>query len=1513
MLKHWNARIIMALAALGLVAVANGSVVHGKPAEMPSQEVTGGRLGFIPNGGQWDEAVQFHTESGGVDVWLQRDGYTYAVANDHTGEAPILTGNEPDVVDPQGVYSADVHAVRVTFEGASEATALLPTGQQAGKHNWLVGPEEDWVTDLNAYGGVSYRDVWPGIEASVRTGGGPMAVGQQAPGGQSVVKWSYHLAPNADPSQIQLRFEGADSVAIENGLLKIGTQLGDFTETGLIAFQDVAGERRAVSAEFTLVGDTVGFAVGAYNPALPLVIDPVVLFSRRFGGSSTDLSSGISRDGAGNLYTSGWTASTNYPTQSGFQNAANVTYDCFVTKTNADNSALTYSTYIGSNSTDADCRSVLNPNNEVILSAITFSTLWVGAPFLIGTPGGTPDVGMVILNAAGNGLVASARVGATSSDYAHGLARMPNGNIVVTGQTFSTTGWPALGGFRPALIGSPDGFAIVLNSGISAATAFSYFGGNSSDYGGGVAVDASNNIYAMYGTLSTDPTLIGGGGGNYDVGVAKFNSTLTAQTYNSRFGGNSTEPFSPCDTCAPGTLYQTDNSLIAVDAAGRVYVTGATASTDYPTTAGSFQPAASAVYDGFVTIVNAAGNGLAASSYLGGNSTDTGKAIGIDGGGRVYVAGHTAATNFPTTPGEVQGTNAGNYDYFRTIFLPDLSDIVCSTYWGGNSTDHVADMEIVGNYKTILSGTTASANFPQIPSGSTVFGGGGGYDIGNAYLNCGGANLVITNSALTNRGSVRTSVSPIAFPDGNGAEPMAVQPPAAEADAAAPVAADGAVLPYAVQQLPENEECLAPGNFVQITIEITNTGLSDQLGAGPEYVASWDGGLLAGQPGSCAFFVGAGNCQVSASSVSVDADIPSGGVIQFAWMVRIAGGLAAGTVIPVNQTLFYDTDDDGINESFPQDALGFTLNCFPTVWPNNQLGKQVHLPILNFQGQDDVCESWIEVQNIGCRIAKAALVTWGEPGFCPPQAAGPLKVECTGLLKPGSTWNLYGAQVPTGSKSGILFKLSARQLSEDGIDVIPEDDITGDYVCEVLFFNVVGDADDYRRFKKAYNEGLVFDGIDMVRASGDGLLAVDVHRSCPGDATPGVDVTSKYNGLAGTHLGTYDEVYGGYSYYVPLVYASAAGFNTIIYIQNGGLMCSSLEIWFKARDDCLRATICDIATLAPGETYQLDANDCVGPDFQGSAWIRSTQVMGIAVDIIGGDVLMTYVGEPGEINYTFDPNKSTTRDGNQVAFAPLTYSEYQGWDAGIQVQNLSAVFAAKVKIYFLDRGGDIITTLVDWVCPRGSQTFFLPVVFDLPGNWVGSARAESQEWISPGSPNVLAPNIVGIVTLIKYTDVARTSKSEAIAYNMLPEHKIYDWQLGFGGGGLDSGIGLIAIPSLLKDLENSGLTSEIAIANVVPKPGFTDLVIYFYDQNGLLDYVCQKLNEKQVEYIDLQTWGYISDGFKGSAIISAWFWEHDVFDDTGFFLRNLVGLGAVSVERKGDALGRGRTGRRVGG
>ncbi len=584
-------------------------------------------------------------------------------------------------------------------------------------------------------------------------------------------------------------------------------------------------------------------------------------------------------------------------------------------------------------------------------------------------------------------------------------------------------------------------------------------------------------------------------------------------------------------------------------------------------------------------------------------------------------------------------------------------------------------------------------------------------------------------------------------------------------------------------------------------------------------------------------------------------------------------------------------------------VFGWLGNALP-VRADPSPGRQVHLPILTFEGQDDVCRSWTEVQNVGDEPSKAILVVWGEPGFCPPQCAGPLKVECSGLLQPGTTWNFLGAQIPAGAKSGIVFSFTARQLSTIGVS-IGFDDIVADYMCEILFFGVVGDCDDYRRYKKAFDEGLTYAGVPIRLAYGS-PLAVEVLRHCPGDVTPGVQVSSKYPGVAGNMLGMADPLFGGFAYYVPLLWAGKGGFNTVIYVQNGGLQCSSVELWFKAQDDCLRATICEVFTLAPGETYQFDATDCVGPDWQGSAWIRSSQRMALAVDLIGHDVLMTYIGKPAQLQYTFD-GAPAFRSGSQVAYGALIYSEFQGWDSGIQVQNLSSVTAAKVKVYFMDRSGGIVTTLVDWVCPRGSQTFYLPVVATLPGHWVGAVRVESGDWWTPGSAQVSAPDIQAVATLIKYSDVARTQTLEAIAYTLVPEFQSFKWQLGpdpSGGPCPGPGcVGLIGIPSFLKDRDFTGVTTELAIQNVVPKPGFTDFAMFIYDQNGLLDLMCFKLNEKQVLYVNIMNWGYINPGFKGSAVISAVFWEHDVFGGRGRFVNNILGLAAVTVERSGTVLG----------
>ncbi len=535
-------------------------------------------------------------------------------------------------------------------------------------------------------------------------------------------------------------------------------------------------------------------------------------------------------------------------------------------------------------------------------------------------------------------------------------------------------------------------------------------------------------------------------------------------------------------------------------------------------------------------------------------------------------------------------------------------------------------------------------------------------------------------------------------------------------------------------------------------------------------------------------------------------------------------------------------------------------------------GTRVALPVLNFQGRDDVCRSVIQVQNVGSRPTKAILVVWGEPGFCAPQAAGPLKTECSGLIPPGSAWTFAGPQVPTGAASGVIYSFSADLLSERGLDAnLGFDDVIADLMCEELFFGVVGDADDYRRFDLAYRSGGDFRGIPMDQARGE-PLAVVVYRACPGDVTPGVEVTSTYEGISDEMQAAPAGVSGAFEYYVPLVYADKAGFNTVMYIQNEGFECTSVELWFQAQDDCLRARICDILTLAPGETHPFHATDCVGPDWQGNVLLRSTEPLGIAVDISGRDVLMTSRGIPA------DP-----ATGGTTLCGPLTYSEEQGWDVGVQVQNLDRAFEAQVQVTFFDRSGDIILPLVDVICPGGTQTFFLPVVSDLPGQHAGWVKVESQSAqasIAFDVPNAPA-SIAAVVQLIRYSDAARTETIEAAMYNLCP----CDLEQGHGNPSF-------AVPFYVKDLDTDGRTSEVAVTNMScpPPPQDCDVACFsVFDQNGLVLDHAQCVGSGQVAYHDLQRFGLIPSGFAGSAIVS----ERDL----------PFTFGVVGVVRSGTRLG----------
>src|ERR1044071_6533577 len=156
---------------------------------------------------------------------------------------------------------------------------------------------------------------------------------------------------------------------------------------------------------------------------------------------------------------------------------------------------------------------------------------------------------------------------------------------------------------------------------------------------------------------------------------------------------------------------------VAVDMDGNAYVVGTTTSTDYPVTTGAVQTNVgdnNALGDAFVAKLNAAGTSLIYSTYLGGDNNDYAYDIALDEDGNAYVMGSTVSTDFPTTSGAFQTTNAssnGSEDGFITKLNAAGSSILYSTYLGGAGSDSCRGIAINSLGEAYVTGGTQSVNF----------------------------------------------------------------------------------------------------------------------------------------------------------------------------------------------------------------------------------------------------------------------------------------------------------------------------------------------------------------------------------------------------------------------------------------------------------------------------------------------------------------------------------------------------------------------------------------------------------------------------------------------------------------------------------------------------------------------------------------------------------------------------------------------------------------------------------
>jgi hypothetical protein len=644
--------------------------------------------------------AHFVYRDGNVSAFFVDSGFALSLLEKRKVEAEARGPHRPRPASDEKVRGWGLHF------GLVGAKSVRPRGDDVRetKVSYFLGPKEKWRTGLPAYGRVVYEEVYPGID---------MEVSAQGHG----LEYGFVAKPGAKPSAIRLQWRGATKVEVaEDGKsVLLETGLGVLREGKLRCYQpDGNGGEEDVPCRYVAgEGGALRLAFGQVDRTRPLVIDPVIQWASYLGGSGGDSGYGIAVDGTGNVYVTGETRSTNFPTPGGFDTTygGNYSADAFVTKVNATGQGLAWSSYLGGSENDYGQGIAVDGSGNVYVTGVTSSADFpTTGGFATTYGGGYSDAFVTKVNADGQNLAWSSYLGGSALDWGNGIAVDGSGNVYVTGYTYSSD-FPTPAGFDTTYGGGfGDAFVTKVTAGGGLAWS-SYLGGGGGEVGYGIAVDGSGNVYVTGTTPSTDFPTTGGFdttlGGNDDAFVTKVNANGQSLAWSSYLGGS-------------GNDY---GNGIAVDGSGNVYVTGYTSSTDFPTT-GGFATTLGGPWDAFVTKVNANGQGLAWSSYLGGSGNDYGGDIAVDGSGNVYVTGRTQSTDFPTLAGfDTTYGGGGYYDAFVTNVNAGGA-LAWSSYLGGTSDDWGRGIAVDGSSNVYVTGETSSFNFPTFGGFDTTLAGG---------------------------------------------------------------------------------------------------------------------------------------------------------------------------------------------------------------------------------------------------------------------------------------------------------------------------------------------------------------------------------------------------------------------------------------------------------------------------------------------------------------------------------------------------------------------------------------------------------------------------------------------------------------------------------------------------------------------------------------------------------------------------------------------------------------------
>ncbi len=683
---------------------------------------------FVENRGQWDSRALFMMQTPGLETWVTGDGMVLDLHRTVDEERAGRSNVGATMFDDHSLAAArEGQVVRMRFANAEAQVQPMALDTLPGRSNYFIGNDSSrWATDVQRHRRVRIDRMYPGIDAVYYVEDGRP-------------RYDLAIAAGADPSQIRMEFEGADTVRVTaDGTLLIGTSVGELQQSGLLAYQRNGSEQRAIACSFSVDADgRVRFEVGHYDRSRPLVIDPLV-WSSYIGASGDDRGHEIAIDSAGTMYIAGPTNSPAFPTTTGAykRTLGSDSPDIFIAKIDPSNGSgprLVYSTYFGGNGDDAVAGITINRHGDVFACGNTSSTDFpttAGALGATATPNGNAYVIQLDPSAGGVAqLVYSTYVGGDGQDLCYADAIDDDGNIYVTGLTSSPDFPTTSGAFGAALRGNNDVYVMKIDPTKVGAEQIAY-----STLIGGYGDEVAFAVVANHdGTISIAGSTGGGApgfpttSGAFDADTLGGTDVFVA-TLDPSKNGSASLAFA---TIFGGSGEDEARGLV-VGYDGIITVNGFTASPDLPTSSDAYDNSLDGTYDVFLARFDPTRTGnsqLLYSTYLGGAGEDRANIndLAIDSIGAVYVAGYTGSADFPTTPGAYDTTLNGSFDGF--VAKLDLRNrpsdqMLYSTFLGGDAVDWLSSIVVDDRSNAFVVGQTSSSNYPVTDGALNVTTGG---------------------------------------------------------------------------------------------------------------------------------------------------------------------------------------------------------------------------------------------------------------------------------------------------------------------------------------------------------------------------------------------------------------------------------------------------------------------------------------------------------------------------------------------------------------------------------------------------------------------------------------------------------------------------------------------------------------------------------------------------------------------------------------------------------------------